>query len=148
MIIVLLLVNNATRDNIVKQRLLRLEEPHNQCTLDNIRYWATRFNIQYIDIFMQQVILESGNLTSHIFRENNNLVGMRKPARRKTTAIGKLNGYAVYRNFVDAIEDYSLWQIDRQQLTIVSADDYYELLQRVYARSKDYVKRLKTVKNE
>src|SRR5688572_6949197 len=78
-----------------------------------------------------QMMLESGNLASFLTRHANNMLGMRYPYRRSTTAIGlylpeqdtiiygnsaslkkyaKQNNYAVYDKWQDAVKDYKYWQ--------------------------------------
>lgn len=53
--------------------------------------------------------LETGSWTSNIYRENNNLFGMRCPQIRETTAVGCKNGFAVYESTSDSIEDFLKW---------------------------------------
>lgn len=56
-----------------------------------------------------QAGFETGNFTSVIFKENNNLFGMKLPKVRKTTAIGENRGHAVYRTIEDSVKDYWLY---------------------------------------
>lgn len=52
---------------------------------------------------------ESGIFTSDIFLDNNNAFGMRLPKLRKTLATGEKNGYAIFNNISDSINDLLLW---------------------------------------
>jgi len=52
---------------------------------------------------------ETGLFTSKIFKENNNLYGMKQPVRRATVSLGAKNGYASYASISDSIEDLLLW---------------------------------------
>ena len=61
-------------------------------------------------IAFAQVILETGNFTSAIYLENNNLFGMKLAKCRVTTAIGENRHSAVYRSWFDSLIDYKLWQ--------------------------------------
>ena len=56
-----------------------------------------------------QAAHETGNFTSDIFKENNNLFGMKLARVRKTTAIGENRGHAVYASIEDCIKDYWLY---------------------------------------
>lgn len=56
-----------------------------------------------------QAAHETGNFTSDIFKENNNLFGMKLARVRKTTAIGENRGHAVYKSIEDSIADYWLY---------------------------------------
>jgi len=52
---------------------------------------------------------ETGNFLSKIFRENNNLFGMKLALIRPTRATGKKYGHASYDTVEDSMEDYLLW---------------------------------------
>lgn len=62
-------------------------------------------------IILAIALHETGNLTSSVYHNNNNLFGMRMPKERQTTAIGDTNrdGYANYSNVQDSIADFRLW---------------------------------------
>ena len=51
-------------------------------------------NFKYPYIVLAQAKLESGDFKSKIFKQNNNMFGMKKPRRRTTTASMEKNGYA------------------------------------------------------
>ena len=58
-----------------------------------------------------QIRLETGNLTSELCLNNNNLCGMKLAKIRKTTATGQNeHGYAIYNNWYDCVRDIRLWQ--------------------------------------
>ena len=56
-----------------------------------------------------QAAFETGNFTSDIFRENNNLFGMKLPVIRQTTAIGVNRGHAIFKDITDSIKDFALY---------------------------------------
>lgn len=63
------------------------------------------------DYVIAQIRLETGNLTSQLCRENNNLCGMKLAKLRKTTATGQNeHGYATYKSWYDCVVDIGLWQ--------------------------------------
>lgn len=49
---------------------------------------------------------ETGNFTSPIFKENNNLFGMREASVRKSFASGTARGHATYKNIFNSVRDY------------------------------------------
>ncbi len=104
-------------------------------------------NIQHPEIVLAQAILESGNFRSKIFRDNNNMFGMRLPERRETVAVGKHKGYAVYESWEDSIKDYSLYQQSILRGKILSRDEYLNFLGRRYAEHPEYVSVLKKMVN-
>ena len=67
------------------------------------------FTDEMAKLITAQAGFETGNFTSVIFKENNNLFGMKLPRVRKTTAIGENRGHAVYKNLEDSIKDYWLY---------------------------------------
>jgi flagellum-specific peptidoglycan hydrolase FlgJ len=62
------------------------------------------------DIVLIQARLETGNYTSVIFQDNNNLFGMKYAKGRETPATGILYGHAYYSHWTDSVKDYKLFQ--------------------------------------
>ena len=61
--------------------------------------------IEHPYIVYAQAMIESNNFQSKIYRENNNMFGMKMPERRATLAIGINKGHAVYRNWRECVID-------------------------------------------
>ena len=55
------------------------------------------FNYMYC-----QSMLETGNFTSEIYRENKNCFGMKKPQLRPNLVIGENRGHAIYSSKLDS----------------------------------------------
>ncbi len=68
---------------------------------------------------------------------------MRLPKSRSTTAIGKKNYYAVYRNWEGSVLDYKLWQDKIPDKYKKNKTTYLSYLSRNYSKSKGYSKKLK-----
>jgi len=66
--------------------------------------------IIYRDVVLLQSKLETGNYTSDIFRNGNNLFGMKYPGLRPTVATGIFMEHAQYAHWSDSVVDYALWQ--------------------------------------
>jgi len=98
-----------------------------------------RNKIQHPEIVLAQALLESGNFNSYIFKNNNNMFGMRMPNRRETHAIGTYKSYAVYENWKMSIQDYALYQKAVLKGRDISKENYYAFLGRRYAESPEYV---------
>ncbi len=112
---------------------------------------------------LAQMKLESGHFDSHLFRHMNNLMGMRYPFSRPTTASGIylpsrdtvitgprdslrqysriVNTYAVYDTWKDAVRDYKLWQ----DYSFKLERKYLDFLGKVYAEDKQYVSKLQSM---
>jgi len=56
-----------------------------------------------------QAAHETANFTSDIFKENNNLFGMKLPKVRQTTATGENRGHATFKDIESCIEDMRLY---------------------------------------
>jgi len=95
-------------------------------------------------IVFAQAIEESGRFNSLIFRENNNLFGMKMPERRPTTAIGINRKHAVYRNWQECLYDYALFQ--SAYMRNLTEEEYLAKLGRSYAESEGYEQRIKFLK--
>ncbi len=114
------------------------------------------------DVVYAQMMLESGNLKSFLLKKTNNMLGMRFPFQRETKAVGiylpaqdtiilgtqdelrrygKLNNYAVYDSWQDAVEDYKLWQ----SYSFKMNEHYMEFLGKVYAEDDNYISKLRKV---
>jgi flagellum-specific peptidoglycan hydrolase FlgJ len=97
-------------------------------------------NIAHPDIVIAQAIIESGNFKSNIFKENNNLFGMKMPEYRKTTAIGTNRGHAVYSSWRESVIDYALWQGKRARYQ--NTNQYLRRL-KSYAADPNYITKIK-----
>lgn len=109
---------------------------------------------------LAQIRIESGHLSSYLLKRTNNMLGMRYPVKRATTASGiylpesdtiimgmqpelsqyaRLNNYAVYDTWEDAIADYKLWQDANFNVN----EKYLDFLGRIYAQDSLYVSKIK-----
>jgi len=66
--------------------------------------------INYPEIVALQSRLETGNYSSDIFLNGNNLFGMKYPVHRPTVAAGIYKQHAKYTHWSDSVMDYALWQ--------------------------------------
>ena len=108
---------------------------------ENVEYWIDTLGIDHPEVVKQQVMLETGALTSTICHENNNLFGMKEPRIRETTALGTKRGHSYYGTYIDSIKDYKLWQDN-----MYGGGDYYAFLNRVgYAEARYYITALKNI---
>lgn len=80
-------------DNLYKS--LRLLTP---CITDDVCLWIAC-----------QSALETRYGTSNIFRNNNNLFGMKYPTKRPTCAICESKKHSLYQTPMSSIIDYLLW---------------------------------------
>lgn len=96
-----------------------------------------QLNIAHPEIVLIQARIESGNFTSNLFLEYNNMFGMKMPYRRPTMAIGKTNsGFAIYGSWKDSVIDYALYQA--YSAKNLSEEAYIDHLNEHYAEDSLY----------
>jgi len=105
-------------------------------TPQNLQSEIQKQGIVYPDVALAQAKLESGNFNSPIFKENNNLFGMKLAQVRKTTATGKNRGHAKYNSWQDSVMDYKLWQ-DSNGMSKLPKGVYIKKLSDIYCMPPD-----------
>jgi hypothetical protein len=129
-------------------------------TLENLKAELAKQQVLCADEVLAQIRLETGNLSSVLLKRTNNLMGMRYPFKRKTSAIGiylpgpdtivngtskelmkyaKTNHYAAYETWQDAVADYKLWQDTQFRMQ----ERYLDFLGKVYAEDSLYVNKIR-----
>ena len=98
-------------------------------------------------IVLAQAFHESGNYTSKLFLENNNIFGMKVAMSRMTTADGEQEGYAYYKTWMECVYDRALYSATYLS-SIKTEDEYYNYLSQYYAEDKQYVDKLKEIINQ
>lgn len=103
--------------------------------------------IQCPEVVCCQMLHETGNLTSKIYRENNNGFGMKYNQRGHADYV--LNGHAHYPTIYESIEDYRDWQKMRfKDRVFKSNDEYLYAIQHLpggmaYAEDPKYIEKIK-----
>ena len=110
----------------------------------NVYKQLVKIGVAYPDVVLAQAKIETGNFTSKIFRENNNMFGMKLPERRQTTAVGENRNHAKYTDWIQSIKDYKLWQ-DKMIHRAPTKRAYLAYLKRNYAEDKNYIKKIKQI---
>ena len=108
---------------------------------DSVFNYIQELNIKHPEIVFKQAQIESGNFSSKVFRENNNMFGMRVPFRRANTVIGENRGYAVYESWRHSVIDYALYQM--YSAKNLSEEEYIKFLAKNYAEDPHYATKLK-----
>lgn len=101
-------------------------------------------NVKFPHIVLAQAKIESGNYTSKVFNENNNLFGMKEARIRIHTAQGTQYNHAYYQNWRESVYDYAFYQC-RYLSSLKTEDEYYHYLDKSYAEAENYVNSLKTI---
>lgn len=116
--------------------------------LGNLEREIAEHDIMYPEIVLQQAKLETGNFTSYLFEECNNLFGMRVPQQRECAPglLGESYYHACYDTWEQSVLDYAIWQeamIKWGRLDTTSAAAYYHSLDAFYATADAYSSTLK-----
>lgn len=111
---------------------------------DSVLNFIYDMRLEHPYIVYAQCIVETGNFTSTIMKENNNLFGMKLPERRATLALGVKRGHAYYRTWKESIIDYSLYQM--AYMRGLSEEEYFEKLKQSYASDEYYIKKIRQLK--
>lgn len=96
----------------------------------------------YPEILLKQAKLESSNYTSNLYRNNNNIYGMKEVYSRPTTQRGGRNGYGFYDNWCLSALDRLLWDIFRFDNKKPNEEEYLKAM-RIYAEDTDYIRKIK-----
>jgi len=101
-------------------------------------------NIKYPHIVLAQAKQESGHFKSRIFKQNHNMFGMKKARQRITSAQDEKKGHAFYRDWMDCVYDYAMYQ-SSVMCNVSNENEYFAKLGARYAEDPMYVTRLKTI---
>ena len=111
---------------------------------DSVLNFIYDMRLEHPYIVYAQCIVETGNFTSTIMKENNNLFGMKLPERRATLALGVKRGHSYYRSWRESIIDYSLYQM--AYMRGLSEEEYFEKLKQSYASDTYYINKIRQLK--
>jgi flagellum-specific peptidoglycan hydrolase FlgJ len=126
-----------------EEKLIIIRE-YNGFTKEALEDKIKSLNFKFPYIILAQSIQETGNYKSTIFRENNNLFGMKEAVLRTNLAKGTNRGHAYYDTWQDSLIDYALYSATYLS-DIKTEGEYFEYLRQNYAEDKSYVTRLKAL---
>ena len=130
-----------------KEIIIKEANKENEFTPEKFKAYVLELNIRFPHIVYAQARLETGNFSSSIFKENNNLFGMKVATKRPTTNKGEENGHAYYENWKESVVDYAFYQA--QYLSDIKTEsEYFEYLKGSYAENPTYVEKLKVLIDE
>ena len=101
-------------------------------------------NIKFPHIAYAQSLIETGHFKSKIFRENNNLFGMKQARTRVTTAQGTQFNHAYYGSWQESVYDYAFYQC-RYLSSIRNEEEYLAYLSRSYAEDPNYIYKIRNL---
>ena len=113
---------------------------HEPISKDSVASLLSSINAWYPDIIMAQVQMESGFGVSDLALNANNVLGMKKASKRKTTQIRNKSykGYGVYNNWEACVIDRVLWDYSMFGHNKPSREVYVAVLNRRYGQTGTY----------
>jgi hypothetical protein len=123
-------------DTDIKENIEHIEIKDTVCFKDQVLSYIFELRLEHPYVVYAQALEETGRFNSTIFRENNNLFGMKMAWNRATTAIGINRGHAVYKNWKHSVIDYALFQ--SSYMRGLTRDEYINKLSRMYAENELY----------
>ena len=123
---------------------LLIVEDLNEFSEDKLINKIDELNFKFPYITLAQAILETGHYDSKIFKENNNLFGMKEARVRLNLAKGTQHGHAYYDNWEESVMDYALWY-STFAYKCKNEKQVYKLLNKQYAEANHYVQALKRI---
>jgi len=114
------------------------------CNVKNIIAEINNLNLEHKDIVFQQIMLETNGLTSHVFKANHNLFGMKMAYSRQKLQQGEQFNHCKYDNWKFSLYDYSLFQA--RYGSNLTKEQYYQFLKEAgYSESSNYIEILKKI---
>jgi hypothetical protein len=130
---------------ITEETRMLVINQENEFSEEKLKEYIIGLNIKFPHIVFAQAKLESGYFKSTIFRENNNLFGMRLAKQRPRTALGAEHNHAYYNNWRESVQDYAMYAAAYLN-DIKTEQDYFEYLKINYATDPNYINKLKKIK--
>lgn len=132
-------ISEETKAIIIKE--------HNEFSKEKLRAYIATLKLKCPEIVMAQAEIESAHFTSHIFKENNNLFGMKQAGiGRPCTAKGTANNHAYYETWQECVQDYAFYQAAFLK-NIKTQEQYLQYIGENYAEDSSYINKIKTQLN-
>ena len=128
----------------IESELLVLDSSKDAFSQEALVKELKRLNVRFPHIVLAQSILETGYWESRIYKENNNLFGMKQARARATTAKGTQLGHAYYDDWKESVTDYALYQAAYLN-KLRNENKYLKYLDKNYAEAKNYDDALTTI---
>jgi len=124
-----------------------IAEVQNNFTEEKFINKIKQLNLNYPHIVYAQAMLESGNFTSKIFKENNNMFGMKQARVRINLAKSTQYNHAYFETWEDCLLDFAFHRATYFS-KLKTEQDYYNYLGKYYAEDPSYISKLKSMVNK
>ena len=121
-------------------------DKQNEFSSEKLKEYVLELNIKFPHIVLAQSQIETGYYKSKIFKENNNLFGMKQARQRPTTNRGTENNHAYYDTWKQSVVDYALYQA-KYLSRLRTEEEYLSYLGQSYAEDPNYVSKIRKIIN-
>jgi flagellum-specific peptidoglycan hydrolase FlgJ len=140
-----LLIGFESSKNFYRYNItMSLPEVQDSFSEDALKSYLKSSNVKFPEVAFAQAKLETGDFSSDIFKENNNLFGMKMAYQRPKTSIGINRGHATYSDWKMSVLDYAIYQ-SKYLSKAKSQEEYLKLLSNSYAEDPRYIKKLRKI---
>jgi hypothetical protein len=137
-------VRQENKDRIPEEQKLIVLQEANRFSEERLVEEIAGLNFRFPHIVLAQAKLESNNFRSYLFKENNNMFGMKLASSRLTLAKGSEHGYAAYENWTESLMDYALYYSSYLK-NVRTEREYYQFLSKFYAEDITYVEKVQNL---
>ena len=124
--------------------VLNLQKEKSKFSEEKLIEMLINLNVKFPHIVLAQSKLETGYFKSRVFKQNNNLFGMKEARIRVNTAKGTNLNHAYYDSWKESVYDYAFYQ-SRYMHTAKTEAEYFAALDASYAEARKYSQSLKTI---
>lgn len=129
-----------------KYEKILIAEKANEFSEEKFVAKIKELNIKHPHIALAQAYLESGMFTSKMFKENNNMFGMKEARSRINLAQGTQYNHAYFESWEDCLLDYAYYRATYTS-KLKTEQQFYTYLGNYYAEDPNYVSKLKNMVN-
>ena len=147
--LILALIYTKFKDENIEYIVLDNSVSEFEIPKDSIYDFMEQINLKHPDIVYSQILIETGHFKDRVFKENNNLFGM-KLATRRPVMSKKLNinhiqypDSLVLKGWQLSLIDYAFFQA--RFCNFDNEDDYLNYLSDNYAENNKYVSLIKRI---
>lgn len=115
------------------------ENEKEQNFLDSLKQEINKYPFRFPELILTQAIFESGNFSSRLFREQNNLFGMKVPNKRLTTGVRGKNGFLQFETWQSSVLDRFIFECTYLS-KFKDRESYIEYLNKNYGTNINYFK--------
>lgn len=126
---------------ITQETKLAIVRENNQFSEEKLIEYMKEIHMRFPHIVLAQARIESGFYSSPVFKQNNNLFGMKVATQRVRYSMGEKLNHATYATWRRSVDDYAIRQAVEYS-GIHREADYYECLKQ-YAEDTTYAPKVK-----